>query len=322
MTAYGYVFEVFDALYSGGAHEMQTLIDRIEGAYAWTYWGAIVFNFIPLQALWWRSVRRSGWSLLLISVSVALGMWLERYMILVTSLYRDFLVSSWGAFTPTFWDWSTYFGTIGLFLVPFLIAIRVIPMISIFETEELLHEEQEETAWLIEPMGCWPSLTALRLCSQRHGRRADAGYHRLDAFTPFPVEGLSQILRLARPRISWVGLIGGFGGAAVALLMQFYVNYDYPLDVGGRPVYAISAFAVVTFELTILFSALSMIIAMLWQNGLPRLNYPVFAARRFHLASKDRFFLCIKGDDAKLEPQKTVDFLKRAGAFSVEFVPR
>jgi hypothetical protein len=149
----------------------------------------------------------------------------------------------------------------------------------------------------------------------------DAGYRRLDAFTPFPVEGLSQILRLARPWIPQVGLIGGFCGAAVALLMQFYINYDYPIDVGGRPVYAISAFAVVTFELTILFSALSMIIAMLWQNGLPRLNHPVFAARRFHLASKDRFFLCIKGDDAKLELQETATFLKRAGALSVELVP-
>jgi hypothetical protein len=149
----------------------------------------------------------------------------------------------------------------------------------------------------------------------------NAGYRRLDAFTPFPVEGLSQVLRLPRPRISWVGLIGGFSGAAVALLMQFYVNYDYPLDVGGRPVYAISAFAVVTFELTILFSALSMIGAMLWQNGLPRLNHPVFAGRRFHLASKDRFFLCIKGDDAEFEPQETTAFLKRAGALSVELVP-
>jgi len=149
----------------------------------------------------------------------------------------------------------------------------------------------------------------------------DAGYRRLDAFTPFPVEGLSSILGIPRPRISRVGLIGGFGGAAVALLMQCYVNYDYPLDVGGRPLYAISAFAVVMFELTILFSALSMIVAMLWQNGLPRLNYPVFAARRFSLASKDRFFLCVKGDDEAFEPGKTAAFLTKAGALSVELVP-
>ena len=150
----------------------------------------------------------------------------------------------------------------------------------------------------------------------------DAGYRRLDAFTPFPVEGLSQILRLPRPRISRAGLFGGLGGAAVALLMQFYVNYDYPLDVGGRPVYAVSAFAVVTFELTILFSALLMIAAMLWQNGLPRLNHPVFAARRFYLASKDRFFLCIQGDDRAFEPRETAAFLRKAGALSVELVPR
>jgi hypothetical protein len=148
-----------------------------------------------------------------------------------------------------------------------------------------------------------------------------AGYRKLDAFTPFPVEGLAGILRIPRPRIALVGLIGGFAGAAFALLMQGYVNYDYPINVGGRPVYAVSAFAVVTFELTVLFSALSMIFAMLWQNGLPRLNYPVFGAKRFHLASKDRFFLCIKGDDAEFDSGVTAAFLKNVGALSVELVP-
>ena len=143
MTGYGYVFEVVDALYSGNPHDLQTLINRTSGAYAWLYWGAVVFNFVPLQLLWWRAARRTGWVLLLISVSVVIGMWLERYMILVTTLYRDFLVSSWSHYTPTFWDWSTYVGTIGLFLVPFLLAIRFIPVISIFETEKTLLDEQE-----------------------------------------------------------------------------------------------------------------------------------------------------------------------------------
>jgi hypothetical protein len=149
----------------------------------------------------------------------------------------------------------------------------------------------------------------------------EAGYRRLDAFTPFPVEGLARILRIPRPNISVVGMIGGAGGAAFALIMQCYVNYDFPLNVGGRPLYALSAFAVVTFELTVLFSALSMISAMLWQNGLPRLNYPVFGARRFHRASKDRFFLCVEGDDAKFDQQATSGMLKKAGALSVELVP-
>lgn len=156
------------------------------------------------------------------------------------------------------------------------------------------------------------------LAAVREARRA--GYRKLDAFTPFPVEGLDRILRLSRPAISFVGLVGAIGGAATALIMQVYLNFDYPLNVGGRPIYAISAFAVVTFELTILFSALSMLVAMLWQNGLPRLNYPVFGAARFDRASKDRFFLCVRANDAMFVPAETLEFLSETGALSVELV--
>ena len=149
----------------------------------------------------------------------------------------------------------------------------------------------------------------------------EAGYRRLDAFTPFPVEGLDRILHLPRPRISFVGLTGAIAGAGIALAMQFYTNYDYPLNVGGRPIYALSAFAVVTFELTILFSALAMLVGMLWQNGLPRLNYPVFEDKRFYRASKDRFFLCVSAEDAKFSASETLVFLSNTGALSVELVP-
>jgi hypothetical protein len=149
-----------------------------------------------------------------------------------------------------------------------------------------------------------------------------AGYRHLDAFTPFPVDGLAQILRLPRPKISWVGLIGGFTGGGFAFLMQCYTNYDFPLNVGGRPLYPFSAFAVVMFELTILFSALFMIVGMLWQNGLPRLNYPVFSAPQFHRASKDRFFLCISAEDGKFDKDQTPGFLQKLGASSVAWVTR
>jgi molybdopterin-containing oxidoreductase family membrane subunit len=146
MTAYGYVFEVFDALYSADTHEVQTVLDRLTGTYWWSYWGAVLFNFVVLQPLWWRPVRRDPRLLFAIATSVVVGMWLERYMILVTSLYRDFLVSSWGTYHATVWDWSIWLGTIGLFFVPFLLLIRLLPVISIFETKEILHREHEETA--------------------------------------------------------------------------------------------------------------------------------------------------------------------------------
>jgi hypothetical protein len=153
-------------------------------------------------------------------------------------------------------------------------------------------------------------------------RRARAeGYRRVDAFTPFPVEGLAELLEYRDRRVLRLGLIGAGFGFAVALVMQLFTNYDYPIDVGGRPLYALSAFAVIAFELTILFSALSTVFGMLYLNGLPRLSYPVFAASRFHLASRDRFFLCIKGDDPQFRATDTAGFLQRIGAASVELVP-
>jgi hypothetical protein len=125
-----------------------------------------------------------------------------------------------------------------------------------------------------------------------------AGYRDLETFTPFPVEGVAELIGVRERRVLWLGLVGGIFGCALALGMQLFTNYDYPIDVGGRPIYPLSAFAVVAFELTVLFAALFPAFGMLYLNGLPRLHHPVFGASRFHLASKDRFFLCIRATDA------------------------
>ena len=149
----------------------------------------------------------------------------------------------------------------------------------------------------------------------------DAGYLLCATFTPFPVEELNAILDFRENSIPRIALAGGVAGALIGLGMQMYVSFSYPLDVGGRPLYALSAFAVVTFELTVLFAALSPLVAMLWKNGLPRLHYPLFEAPRFHLASKDRFFLCIRADDSKFDLRSTREFLERVSAVSIEEVP-
>src|SRR5207248_6403820 len=118
------------------------------------------------------------------------------------------------------------------------------------------------------------------------------------------VEELREVLQFQDSRVLWLGLLGGLSGFALALGMQTFTNYDYPIDVGGRPLYALSAFAVVTFELTVLFGALFPAIGMLLLNRLPRLHYPVFGASRFHLASKDRFFLCVKAQDERFDREE------------------
>jgi molybdopterin-containing oxidoreductase family membrane subunit len=133
MTAYGYLAEVFSTLYSGERPEMAVLSDRLSGAYAWSYWGALVCNFVPLQLLWFRRFRRDPRWLFGISLSVATGMWFERYMLLVTSLYHQGLTSSWGRYSATFWDWSLYAGSLGLFLTLFLLFVRFLPIIAASE---------------------------------------------------------------------------------------------------------------------------------------------------------------------------------------------
>ncbi|MEW9857083.1 NrfD/PsrC family molybdoenzyme membrane anchor subunit [Novosphingobium sp. M1R2S20] len=140
MTAYGYVAEVFNAAYAG-KRELTTLQDRLFGAYAWSFWGAILFNFAPLQLMWWKRWRRHPLVLFGVGLSVTIGMWLERYMLLVTSLYRDWLGSSFGYFHATFWDWSLFAGTIGVFLTLFLLFVRFLPVISAFEVTKSIDEE-------------------------------------------------------------------------------------------------------------------------------------------------------------------------------------
>jgi hypothetical protein len=149
-----------------------------------------------------------------------------------------------------------------------------------------------------------------------------AGYRDLETFTPFPVEGVSELIGVRERRVLWLGLVGGIFGFALALGMQLFTNYDYPIDVGGRPIYPLSAFAVVAFELTVLFAALFPAFGMLYLNGLPRLHHPVFGASRFHLASKDRFFLCIRATDACYDAKQTAALLERVGAASIEAVPQ
>ena len=137
MTAFGYVTESWTAAYAGG-YELDTLLDRYAGPYAWSFWGAVFFNFVPLQLLWWRRFRVSPLPAFLVGLSCAVGMWAERYMLLVSSLYRDWLESSTGLFHATFWDWALYAGFIGFFLSAFLLFVRFLPVISAFEIEEAL----------------------------------------------------------------------------------------------------------------------------------------------------------------------------------------
>lgn len=144
VVAYGYLMEAFMAWYSGNPFERYMMLNRALGEYGWCYWLLIASNIVIPQLLWFRKVRTNEASLFAVALVINVGMWLERFVIVVVSLSRDFLPSSWGFYTPTFWDWATFIGTIGLFAALLFVFIRLLPMISIFEMRELLEEQKGE----------------------------------------------------------------------------------------------------------------------------------------------------------------------------------
>jgi molybdopterin-containing oxidoreductase family membrane subunit len=146
IVAYGYGLEAFMAWYSGNIYEQFMMVNRMFGPYAFCYWMLIVSNVLIPQLLWSKRVRANSAALFLVALVVLVGMWLERFVIVVTSLHRDYLPSSWGMYAPTVWDWTTYLGTIGLFLSLLYLFIRFLPMISISEMRTLLPESRVQEA--------------------------------------------------------------------------------------------------------------------------------------------------------------------------------
>jgi Ni/Fe-hydrogenase subunit HybB-like protein len=145
IVAYGYMMEAFMAWYGNNPYEKFVLLhNRPTGPYWHTYWMMLACNVLVPQLLWFPWVRASVPLLWLISILVNIGMWLERYVIVVTSLHRDFLPSSWSMYHGTFWDYSTFYGTLGLFLSLLFLFIRFLPVISITEMRELVHETQHD----------------------------------------------------------------------------------------------------------------------------------------------------------------------------------
>jgi Ni/Fe-hydrogenase subunit HybB-like protein len=141
IVAYGYLMETFLAWYSGDIFEKYMMMNRMFGPYGWMYWLLILFNVLIPQLLWIPKITSTVPVLFLIAISVNIGMWLERYVIIVVSLSRDFMPSAWGRYSGTIVDYSVLAGSIGLFLSLLFLFIRVLPMISIFEMRELVHDE-------------------------------------------------------------------------------------------------------------------------------------------------------------------------------------
>jgi molybdopterin-containing oxidoreductase family membrane subunit len=165
IVGYAYATEFFIAFYSGNPYERYVFLNRATGDYWWAYWSMITCNVLVPQTFWFRSLRQNVTWMFIASILINVGMWFERFVIIVTSLHRDYIPSSWGSFSPTLFDWATYLGSLGLFFTFFLLFIRWIPMIAIAEVKMVLpqadphaeghhdeeHEEHAPAAASLEP---------------------------------------------------------------------------------------------------------------------------------------------------------------------------
>jgi molybdopterin-containing oxidoreductase family membrane subunit len=139
IVAYGYASELFMGWLSGDTFDSYMSLNRMFGPYAWSWWTIMFCNVLVPQALWLRQVRQHVPMMFFISILIQIGMWTERFVIVITSLHRDFVPSAWGRYDPTIFDWSTLLGTMGFFLMCFFLFVRLVPMISMSEVRELVH---------------------------------------------------------------------------------------------------------------------------------------------------------------------------------------
>jgi hypothetical protein len=150
----------------------------------------------------------------------------------------------------------------------------------------------------------------------------DAGYKKIDAFSPFPVEGLADAIGFRKNMVPFVVLVGGILGGLSGYLLQYYVAViTYPVNIGGRPYHSWPSFIIVTFEMTILFAGLSAAFGMLALNGLPMPYHPVFNVAEFTKASENKFFLIVFSSDPKYDGARTREFLKGLAPRAISEVP-
>jgi len=321
VVAYGYLAEAFFACYGGNRSEQDALANRFVSFYAPAGWAMVAANVVALQALWFRAVRRRPWLLIAVALAVSAGMWLERFLIVVVSLHRDYLPAAWGLYRPTLWDWATLAGAAGWFAWLMLVLVRFLPVVP-------MAGATDDPKPLPAPAPAGARLAGLAAVFATAGqlleaaRRARAqGYRRLDAFSPAPIDGLREALGQRPVRLSKAMFAGGLVGACGGSFLQWWTSaVDLPLAVGGRESASWQAFVPVTFECAVLGAALAALPALAIATGLPEPHHPVFDIPGFERASRDRYFLVIDASDERFEAAPTRGFLLQLGALEVQEV--
>ncbi len=305
IVAYGYLTEVFTEWLSHEPAENYRLFSRLAGPGAIPFWATVLCNVVIAQSLWFKRVRTSPIPLFLVSLVINVGMWLERFDIVVTSLERDYMPSAWREYTPTLIDWAVLTGSLGFFTLLFLLFIRLLPAIPIYELREMvLHHRKgggpTAPASRSQPRVFEHDGRLIAICAGPDHAVAAArvlnaeGITPSRVYSPMALDGLDDAGRRAPRWIAAWFLAGGlFGGLTGYLLQYLCAAYDYLWIVDAKPFHSWPSFIPITYELTILGASLAGLAATLAACGLPRFHHPAFDIPGFRRATKDRCLIVL-----------------------------
>lgn len=302
IVAVAYLTEFFMAMRSHSEFEQYIFHNRATGAYAWAFWTMIICNVVLPQLLWFKKLRRSITFSVGVALVVCVGMWFERFVIIVTSLHRGYLPSSWTMFSPTWVDIGIFVGTLGFFFLLFLLYARSFPMIAQAEVKggrsqgsgvrgqgTGVREQESLNSYLL-------TLTSPEELLDKIKELKSEGKEIQEVYTPFYVHGLAEALGLKRTRLGKAtflyGLIGLFFGC---WLTYFTMIKDWPMDIGGKPNATfwqnLPAFVPVIFELVVYFAAHLLVISFFIRSRL----YPFKKAENpIKKSSDDKFVIQVR----------------------------
>ena len=301
IVAVAYLTEFFTAMRSHSEFEQYVFHNRATGAYAWAFWTMIICNIVLPQLLWFKKLRRSITFSVCVSLVVCVGMWFERFVIIVTSLHRGYLPSSWTMFSPTWVDIGIFVGTLGFFFLLFLLYARSFPMIAQAEVKGGRYQgagnnqgtdvngQESLNSYLL-------TLTSPEELLDKIKELKSDGKEIQEVYTPFYVHGLAKALGLKRTRLGKAtflyGLIGLFFGC---WLTYFTMIKDWSMDIGGKPNATfwqnLPAFVPVIFELVVYFAAHLLVISFFIRSRL----YPFKKAENpIKKSSDDKFVIQVR----------------------------
>ena len=298
IVAVAYLTEFFMAMRSHSEFEQYVFRNRATGAYAWAFWTMIICNVVLPQLLWFKKLRRSITFSVGVALAVCVGMWFERFVIIVTSLHRGYLPSSWTMFSPTWVDIGIFVGTLGFFFLLFLLYARSFPMIAQAEVKGVrgqgtgVREQESLNSYLL-------TLTSPEELLDKIKELKSEGKEIQEVYTPFYVHGLAEVLGLKRTRLGKAtflyGLIGLFFGC---WLTYFTMIKDWSMDIGGKPNATfwqnLPAFVPVIFELVVYFAAHLLVISFFIRSRL----YPFKKAENpIKKSSDDKFVIQVRDNN-------------------------